>query len=304
MPIFTESTKDKLAWTLVLLCPSFFSSNMIIARGMAGHFPPLSMAFIRWFFVGIFIIGCLALLRKYQWKTLKSEWLSILFLASLGMGICGGPVYIAAEVTTATNIGLIYSTAPLLIALISYALFKERLNKTQSLGLFMGFFGVLVILFKADIQNLTTLRFNTGDLIIVLTTVSFAIYSLGLKYIKSNLSQIERFGAMAFGGALWHLPFVIWELGAQATLPEVTLSMIGAFFVLVFVASIGAYLSYGYIVTRLGATAAGATLYLAPIYAAILAVIILDEQIMLHHLMGAILILPGLWLISRKNSKA
>ena len=80
--------------------------------------------------------------------------------------------------------------------------------------------------------------------------------------------------------------------------------MIGAFFVLVFVASIGAYLSYGYIVTRLGATAAGATLYLAPIYAAILAVIILDEQIMLHHLMGAMLILPGLWLISKKNSKA
>ena len=58
MPILTETTKDKLAWGCSTL-PSFFSSNMIIARGMAGQFPPLSMAFIRWFFVGIFIIDAL-----------------------------------------------------------------------------------------------------------------------------------------------------------------------------------------------------------------------------------------------------
>ena len=106
---------------------------------------------------------------------------------------------------------------------------------------------------------------------------------------------------MALGGALWHAPFVLWEVTANGPWPDMTLPLIGAFFILVFVASIGAYLSYGFIVTRLGATVAGATLYLAPIYAAVLALILLGEPIMSYHLMGASLILPGLWLISRKH---
>lgn len=301
MPILTDRIKDRIAWVLILFCPAFFSSNMIIARSLAGHFPPLSMAFIRWFFVGVLIITCLAIFKKSRWGILKKELGQILFLASLGMGICGGPVYIAAEVTTAANIGLIYSTAPLMIALISVFMFKERLKFAQGIGLCVGLLGVLVILFKADLDRLAALSFNSGDLIIVATTISFAIYSLGLKYLKSSLSQIERFGAMALGGALWHAPFVLWEVTAKGPWPDMTFSLMGAFFILVFVASIGAYLSYGFIVTRLGATVAGATLYLAPIYAAVLALILLGEPIMSYHLMGASLILPGLWLISRKH---
>ena len=52
----------------------------------------------------------------------------------------------------------------------------------------MGFL-VFGDLFKADLQNVTTLRFNTGDLIIVLTTVSFAIYSLVLNILNQSQSD-------------------------------------------------------------------------------------------------------------------
>ena len=75
----------------------------------------------------------------------------------------------------------------------------------------------------------------------------------------------------------------------------------GALLILIFIASIGAYVSYGFIVSRLGATIAGATLYLSPVYAAVLAVILLNEQIMTYHVIGGALILPGLWLVSRRR---
>ena len=301
MLVFSERVKDQLAWGLILICPALFSSNMIIARSMVGVFPPISIAFVRWLFVGLLIISVLAIFRRCHWLVLKSEAPQILFLASLGMGICGGPIYIAAELTTATNIGLIYSAAPLLIALIAFFVFKETLNKTQTIGLFMGLFGVSAILLKADIGRLASLSFNNGDLLVVLATISFAIYSLGLKFLKSNLNQIERFGAMALGGALWHSPFVFLEVLEKGPWPEITLHIIVAFVIVVFFASIGAYLSYGFIVSRLGATVAGSTLYLSPIYAAILAVLILDEQIMFYHIIGGAMILPGVWLVSKKS---
>lgn len=300
MAIFSDIIKDKIAWAFVVICPAFFASNMLIARGMNGVFPPLSMAFSRWFFVGLLILATLAMLGRLPVAKLRSEFKQIMLLASLGMGLCGGPVYLAGELTTATNIGLIYSAAPLLIALMAFLRFGERLSAWQMLGMVLGLAGVTVIMVEADISRLATLRFNKGDLWIVLATASFAIYSLGLKYIPTSLSQIERFGAMALGGALWHLPFVLGEIALRGPWPELTSVIWGALFVLVFMASLGAYLTYGFIVSRLGATIAGTTLYLSPVYAAGLAMILLDERLYAYHLIGGAMILPGLWLVSQR----
>ena len=298
MPFFKYATKIKVAWILVFICPAFFSSNMIVARGISGHFPPISLAFLRWLLVGIVIMIALKALRQLNLQLIRQEIRSILFLASLGMGLCGGPVYLAGELTTATNIGLIYSSAPLLMAVMAFFVFKESLNLNQSLGLFLGLIGVLIILIKADLNLLMQLQFNLGDLWIVLATCSFSIYSLGIKHLKSQLSQVQRFGAMALGGALWHLPFVIMEIFTRGPWPELTPTIATALVVVVFFASIGAYLSYGFIVVHLGTAIAGTTLYLSPIYAAVLAAILLQEAIMPYHWIGGALILPGLWLVS------
>lgn len=297
----SQDMKDKIAWALVLICPGFFASNMLIARGMSGIFPPVAMATSRWFFVGLLVCGMLAAMRALPFATIKREWRQILGLASLGMGLCGAPVYLAGELTTATNIGLIYSAAPLLIALLAFVFFKERLNPIQIGGMIMGLCGVLVIITRAEMAVLSTLQFNKGDLLIVMATVSFAIYSLGLKYSETKLSQLQRFGVMALGGALWHAPFLVRELMIRGPLPEITSVILGALFILVFVASLGAYLSYSFIVSRLGATIAGSTLYLSPVYAAALAMILLGERLTDYHLIGGALILPGLWFVSKRS---
>lgn len=298
MPFLEQATKTKLAWFLVFICPAFFSSNMIVARGISGHFPPVSLAFLRWLLVGIVIMLALTALRRLNTHLIRQEIKSILFLASLGMGLCGGPVYLAGELTTATNIGLIYSSAPLLMAVMAFFVFKEHLNFNQSIGLFLGLIGVLIILIKAELGLLLSLQFNLGDLWIVLATLSFSVYSLGLKHLKTQLSQVERFGAMALGGALWHLPFVMMEIATRGPWPDVTPTILSALVVVVFFASIGAYLSYGFIVVYLGTAIASTTLYLSPIYAAVLAAVLLGEEIMPYHLIGGALILPGLWLVS------
>ena len=303
MSFMTASAKIKLAWILVFICPGFFSSNMIVARGIAGVFPPISLAYLRWLLVGLVIMLALGALRKVNLAVIRQEYRSILLLGSLGMGLCGGPVYLAGELTTATNIGLIYSSAPLLMAIMAFAVFKESLRPLQITGLILGLIGVLIILAKADLSLLFSLQFNHGDLWIVLATLSFSIYSLGIKHIKTNLSQVERFGAMALGGALWHFPFVVMEIYARGPWPDFTPTIITAITVTVFFSSIGAYLSYGFIVVYLGVTIASATLYLSPIYAAILAALLLNEQIMPYHFIGGALILPGLWLASSSHVK-
>ncbi|MDE0780669.1 MAG: hypothetical protein OSB67_07940 [Alphaproteobacteria bacterium] len=45
----------------------------------------------------------------------RAEWRDLLVLCILGMGICGAFVYVGADTTSATNIGLIYASAPQLL---------------------------------------------------------------------------------------------------------------------------------------------------------------------------------------------
>ena len=59
--------KDRIAWLFVLICPAFFASNMVIARAMVGVFPPISMAFMRWFLVGLVVLAVLLAYRKVPW---------------------------------------------------------------------------------------------------------------------------------------------------------------------------------------------------------------------------------------------
>ena len=73
----------------------------------------------------------------------------------------------------------------------------------------------------------------------------------------------------------------------------------GVAFILVFVASLGAYVSFGVVVLELGATRADTILFLSPIYNAVLAVTLLGEVLARYHFAGLALILPSLWLANR-----
>lgn len=293
----SEHAKDRLAIAMLFVSPACFATNMIIARAMADIFPPVSMAVFRWGLVACLLgLWVWPVLIKHR-VALAAEWKSLVFLGGLGMGLCGAPIYIAGTLTTATNIGLIYAVCPILVLLFGVQVKgAKKLTFLQISGMFAGFFGVITILVEGSMMRLFELAFNRGDLLVILGTVAFALYSLGLKYIPSALPAMVRFGVMACAGALWHLPFLWYEIFAQQLVVSFSWAIVGIIFLLVFVSSIGAYLSYGLIVERLGAERAALVLYISPLYNAGFAVLILSEDIQLFHIIGTVLILGGLYL--------
>ena len=299
IPPLGEQMKNRLAYLMVVVSPACFCSNMLLARAMAGTLPPVTMATLRWGLVAA-LLGLVLWPQIIRHKTvLRAEASQILWLGGLGMGLCGAPIYLAGHYTTATTIGLIYSVCPLLILGFGFLLYRAAVRPVAAAGMVCGLVGVSVILIRGDLSVLAGLAFNTGDLLVVVGTLAFAFYSLGLKYRPSSLPSLVLFAACAAAGTLWHLPFLVWEIGVQNQTVTLSPSVIGAVFVLVFVSSIGAYLSYGYIVARLGAARAGAALYIVPVYNAVFAIVLLGEVLSGYHLAGLALILPGLWLANR-----
>ena len=91
-----------------------FGANMLIARWMADTAPPIALAFWRWF--GVLILMLMIRgpkLWHHRHDVIRRNGRTFVILGvSLGMGVCGAFVYVGAETTTATNIGLLYRLLP------------------------------------------------------------------------------------------------------------------------------------------------------------------------------------------------
>lgn len=300
MDTATSSARDlRIAQILLLITPAMFTTNMVMARATAGLIPPVALAELRW--IGVVLV-LLPFCGRELWRARSSilrEWSEFAVLGFLGMGICGAGVYYGAATTTATNIGLIYATSPVMIILLSRLLFAEGFSLRQGLGTALALAGVLAIILRGDPGTLLRLTFTPGDLIILGAAVSWALYSVLLKHWPSRLSVTARLAAIAFAGVLVMLPVQAFEL-AVAGPPTFDLRTVAAVLTLVLVPGVGAYATFGYMTKHLGPNRTGLMLYLSPVYTAVMAWLLLGEAFAFYHWVGAALVLPGLYLATHK----
>ncbi|WP_437797636.1 DMT family transporter [Sorangium sp. So ce693] len=296
---FAESRQQRIAQVLLFVTPALFTANMLLARATADFIPPVALAELRW--TGVVLV-LLPFCGRELWRAraaLRRDWARYSLLGLLGMGICGAGVYYGAATTTATNIGLIYAVSPVIIILLSRAMFGERLSRRQGLGAALALAGVLVIVLRGDPAALLALSFSTGDLMILGAAISWALYTVLLKRWPDPLGVQARLAAIALAGAILLLPLLGWELASRGA-PQFDLRTIATVLTLVLVPGVGAYATYGYITEHLGPSRTGLLLYLSPVYTAVLAWLLLGEAFALYHWLGAALVLPGLFFATHK----
>jgi drug/metabolite transporter (DMT)-like permease len=133
----------------------------------------------------------------------------------------------------------------------------------------------------------------------VLAMISWAGFSLLQKKWTSPLGSTARLAAICMGGSLLLLPFAFWEW-QQVSTPAWSAQAGWLVLAAALVPGIGAYWAYGFCQKVLGASRVATGLYLSPLYGGVAAWVLLGESMGWHHLMGASLILPGIYLASRK----
>lgn len=279
-----------------------WSANYIVSRAAPGAVGPHLLAFSRWFLVGCMMLPFVLPELKSKWPHYRSEWPQFICLGALGMWICGAFVYIGGHTTEALNMGLLYSIAPVLIAVASAWLFDDRLRGLQLLGLCMTLFGMLIIVLKGDWRNLVEVNFTQGDLWILTAVLSWTLYSVMLRKWQSVLSIFARLAVIIIGGVLVLLPFTVVEVIGNG-LPSNWNKALMLAVVAAVLPGFGAYQSYSFLQQELGAARAGLVLYISPLYTALLAWWLLSEPPYWYHALGACLILPGMYFALRISAK-
>ena len=275
------------------------ASNLVVARGGVEFVPPISLAFWRWTVVVLILLPFTFSLLIKNLKLIKKEFKKLFFLGAMGCGVCGAFPFLAGETTTVTNMGIIYTSSPIFIILISAIFFNEKVNFIKIIGLVSCLIGVFAIIIKGDLNLLLNLSFTIGDLWMLAASIGWALYSIYLFYWKSELPIFQRFTLVAFFGAVSLFPFyIIEEIAVQRTLFN------SQFFLWVVFAAISpgiiAFTLYTQVQKNLGASLTGFTLYIFTIYAAIYGFIFFDEKLESFHYIGTVLVFFGIYL-AKKN---
>ena len=271
------------------------ASNIIVARGGVEYVPPVSLAFWRWLTVFIILIPFFfkeIIKKKAQ---LKKESFKLFFLGLTGCGICGAFPFIAGMSTTMANMGIIYTSSPIFIIVMSFLFFKDRISLPRIIGLILCLSGVLIIICKGDLSFLINFKFTSGDLWMLGAAVGWAVYSIYLINWKSNFSLMARFTLIALFGAVSLFPFYLIE---ESFFFNTEFNNNFIFWVLFAAISPGiiAFTLYTRVQKYVGASLAVFTLYIFSIYSAIYGIILFDEYLLSFHYYGAALVFAGVYL--------
>ncbi len=218
-------------------------------------------------------------------------------MSLLGITLFNTLLYIALQTTTATNALLINSIVPILILIFSFFILKTKITKLQTFGILLSTFGVIYLILKGNILNIFDIVFTKGDLWVLSSSITWATYSVVVKFKPKNLSHLELFVIVVYVGTILFL--VPWYLWQGYTLENEISILKNNWHFFIYVSVFPSLLSYYFWHTGIdiiGAEKTGQFTHLMPIFGATLAFIFLDEKLELFHFIGALFIGLGIYL--------
>jgi len=293
--------KNIKAYIMLTLCSLFWSGNFIVGKfATLYEVPPLTLNFFRWLIVWIILIPFTLKDIIKNFKIIKNNFYSIFFMSITSISVFNSIVYYSLNFTQVLNGALMISTIPVLIIFISFIFRTEKINFNQILGVIFSMIGVIIIVTRLDLFRLINLDLNKGDLWLLIAMLSWAIYSTMLRTYKIPLKALTFISIIASIGLIFLLPQFLFEYKnyqiIQFNFPVILITS----YVVLF-AGLGAYIFWNKGVSIVGPNKAGIFLHLMPVFSSFMAIFILNEKLMSFHIIGAVVIIVGIYLSSKKT---
>lgn len=281
-------------WLFALLPPLFWAGNVVLGRALHADIPPLALSFWRWLLALAILLPFSAGALRRQWPLWRRHWPILGLLALPAVSGYNSFVYLGLQTTTATNGVLLTSSIPVLIVLLSFLLLRQRIDGWQVVGILLSLLGVLVIVTQGEPGRLARLRLNSGDLWILAAALSWAVYSVCLRWRPVGLDALAFLTLLIIFGLIPLLPLALWE-HAQGHRCEPSLANLSAIGYVAVFPSLLAYVLWNRAVAELGANRTGQFIHLIPVFGALLAMLFLGERLAGFHAAGIGLIVTGIW---------
>ena len=292
-PVYSFIFKNGII--LLSLAMLGWAGNTVAGRMSTGEISPMVVVFLRWFIISIFLILFLNKKLILSFKLISGKLVWLCLMGSLGLTGFNALFYIAAQNTTAINLGIIQGIMPAIILVGSVIIFKEAVNLTKVTGLIIAFFGVLVVVSQGDYERVILLSFNYGDLVMLCACFFYSGFTLGLKN-KPVIDPIVLMTYFSLSALIFSIPLLIIEYYLGLIQVPATSTAWLTILYIAFVPSFLAQIFFIRGVELVGASKAGLFINFLPIFAAILGVLLLGERLFIYHLISLFIVLLGVYL--------
>jgi drug/metabolite transporter (DMT)-like permease len=273
--------------------PRFFASLAIVFWGVSfvatkavlAEIGPVTLVFLR------FAIAAVLLLAIVRELPPRHAWPSLALMGFVGVFVHQLLQSYALTMTSATSTGWLIGVTPIWSALLAAVVLRERFGFWKVAGLAGGFAGALLVVTKGDFSAAVFGRpSTTGDLLIVVSTMNWAVYSvLGHRTIRALGPRRATSGAMLFGAAMLAPLFVAQKGWRQ--IPSLSTTGWSALLFLALCCSALGYLFWYGALERIEVSRVAALLYAEPLVTVAAAALLLGERVNATVIAGGMIVL-------------
>lgn len=288
--------QNKAYWALAAIS-FFWGTTWFVAKLAIVEIPPLQLTGYRQTLAGLILISFNY--SKTKKLPTKKEFLFHVLLGFLFFTCSNGLTTWAIKYIPSFLGALIGCLMPFVLVLANFIFYKEKVRPIVLLALFVGFAGVATIL-VSFIKELEGSNFLFGVLISLFSVFTWTSGTLLSTKNKFRINPYQGIGwQMLFGGIM--LYSLSTQLEHHVALATISWQSWMYFLYLTFIGSITCFLCYLYCLKSLPLSLVSVYVYINPIVALGLGILILDESASLQTIIGVIITFIGIYLVKRFN---
>ena len=279
------------AYVMLVFVMVFWTSGIVVAKTIGNLMGILEFSLWRWGIAALFLFPFALPRLMNRYSEIGRKGKEILYL---GIFLAGGSTLLvwSVQLTSVINAALFSATQPILTAGLLWFLFSEKVGKVQLLGIAIAFLGVFLIITNMDFKVLLTMSFNTGDLIVLVAVLLYSLYTIYLNQWCAAFSPILIMFLTSLAAAIiltlitlatGGVPFRSFDLEVAQSLVYMAL-----------VPTAVATTMWNTAIRAVGPNKSSAFINLMPILGGLASVLVFDEPIGKHHLLGTLLTCIGL----------
>jgi drug/metabolite transporter (DMT)-like permease len=295
------SNGDLTARLAALAAVVLWGISFVATRAALREISPVTLVFTR-FALGTALLFALLAVRRRLTAPPRSAWPALVSMGFIGVFVHQMLQAHGLELTTAVHAGWLIGLIPIWAALLAAAFLRERFGVRKIAGLLLGFLGAALVVTRGDPSaGLLSLPSARGDLLILASTLNWAIYSVVGRGTLARLGSARATAFAMLAGWLMLLPFFVFRAGWNEY-PALSASGWGAVLFLGIGCSGLGYLFWYAALERLETSRVASFLYLEPLVTLAAAVALLGEPVQATTVAGGVLVLAGVSLVQGVRS--
>jgi drug/metabolite transporter (DMT)-like permease len=297
--VFKEHMKPK-HWIVFITLGVIWSSSFLWIKIGVQEVGPMSLVAFRMLFGALTAIG----IAVYYRIALPRDWNTWGIFAILGPASLAIPIFFISwgeQTIDSAVASILNATVPLFTLIVAHFwLHDDKITFQKTLGLLVGFAGVLILMSKDLLASEHGSVIGQGA--VILASLFYAGSAVAIRKYTQHIDNTMRGVGMLLTSAV-----LMWIVGPIAerpfTIPALPITWIAALWLGILGSGLAMIMLY-YLIHEIGPTRTSLVTYLFPVGGVILGVIFLKEQLSWQLIAGTVMIIASLAIVNYRRKTA